>query len=57
MLCVNGCGECTGCGKCMEQQPVMNDCSGNPIYEGDVYYNINGEIYSEDTLAEFKEIA
>lgn len=57
MLCVNGCKECTGCGTCMEQKPVLHDIDGAPIYEGDAYYNINGEIYSEDTLAEYKEIA
>ncbi len=57
MICVNGCKECTGCGACTEQKPVYTDVDGVAIYEGEPYYIIAGDIYSEDTLKEFRQLA
>lgn len=40
---------CIGCGVC-EERPVYEDQFGEPIYEGDKYYDIDGEIVSELNL-------
>lgn len=41
--------KCTGCGVCKER-PVYEDQFGDPIYEGEKYYDIDGDIVSECNL-------
>ena len=31
-------------------EPAMYDCENRPIYEDDIYYKIDGVIYSMETL-------
>lgn len=57
MLCVNGVTECNGCGACTEIHPKIVDEYNIPICEGDKYYEINGVIYSEETMKQFEHIA
>lgn len=47
--CKLGHGECDGCGGC-EPKPVMHDYNDVPIYEGDEYYDFDGEIVAEESL-------
>ena len=47
--CVNGSGECSGCGGC-EPEPVLYDYQNAPIYNGEDYYDFDGEIVSENSL-------
>lgn len=46
--------ECDGCGAC-EEKPVMEDDYGTPIYEGDRYYDIDGEIVCRENLWKWAE--
>lgn len=57
MLCINGVSECNGCGACTEIYPKIVDEYNSPICEGDKYYEINGIIYSEETMKQFEHIA
>lgn len=43
---------CIGCGLC-EEKPVYEDVFGDPIYEGDIYYDIDGEFVTEGNLAQW----
>lgn len=60
MTCING-GECDGCMECQAEDPVLYDYETEPIYAGDTYYEIMGDIVSEDGLHDycdqFKRIA
>ena len=49
MYCVRGSGECTGCGEC-SPKPFLCDYMDMPIFEGDSYYDFDGEIVSEENL-------
>lgn len=40
--------ECDGCMECKEQPKLRCDQCDTPIYEGDLYYYIDGEVYCED---------
>ena len=57
MLCINGCSECDGCGACQQRTSVMTDEYGIPIYEGEPYFEINGIIYSEESIDLFRKLA
>lgn len=50
--CVRGGGECDGCGGCAPK-PVMVDYNGVPIYEGEEYYDFDGEIVAEESLMDY----
>ena len=55
-----GCRECDGsiaCRGCnyFEDKPLLEDDFGDPIYEGDEYYDIGGEIVCEDNLNQWAE--
>lgn len=52
--CRIGRGECDGCGEC-EARPVMEDEYGDPIYEGDEYYDFGGTIIAKDNLTKWVE--
>ena len=54
LTCVSGAKECNGCMAC-EGQPLKTDYFGDPIYEGDGYYEIDGDIIFEDNLCEYCE--
>ena len=42
--------DCDACGAC-EQQPIFNcDQCDAPIYEGDLYYEIDNEVYCEECV-------
>lgn len=45
-------GECDGCGGC-EAKPVMYDYNDVPIYEGEEYYDFDGEIVSDESLLDW----
>ena len=57
MVCVNGKKECNACGTCMEYEPVMSDMNGIPIYEGEEYWEIDGDIYSIESLNLYRHLA
>lgn len=48
--CIYGGKECDGCMKCYDDDHAKIHCSvcESGIYEGDLYFEINGEIYCED---------
>ena len=47
--CRIGSGECIGCGAC-EEKPVLEDDYGKPIYAGETYYEIDGDIICRENL-------
>ncbi len=40
-----------------EEVPVMTDIDGVEIYEGEPFWRIGGEIYSEKTIEDMREFA
>lgn len=44
--------ECDACGEC-EEQPILEDIYGDPIYAGDKYYYFGGEVVAWDNLLEW----
>ena len=55
MTCVNGVRACDGCMSCQEEGPVFHDYDGEPIYEGETYYYIDGEYVHEDNILDFMD--
>lgn len=56
MICVSGCRECDGCGRCEKESEVIGYCAhcDEPIYEGEDYYDIEGDvILHEDCLTDW----
>lgn len=55
MVCVNGVRECTGCMACLEEPKVITTCyhCGEPIHEGEDYYDIHNEVIHEDCLRDW----
>ena len=54
MSCVTGGRECTGCGACREteEEKALYNCinCNEDIYEGDMYYEVAGDIYCENCV-------
>ncbi len=48
MMCRYSSKECYDCGIC-EREPVLYDRDGEPIFDGERYYDIDGEIIAYDT--------
>lgn len=57
MICVNGTKECDGCMMCQEPKVVLKSDEGEPIYEGDTYFDIGGMIVTQYELEQFRKIA
>ena len=58
MMCVTGGKECDGCMKCQEPKLVLKSDDGEPIYEGDPYYDIEGMIITpEELINKYRKIA
>lgn len=57
MICINGAKECDGCMKCQEPKVVLTSDEGEPIYEGDTYFDIGGMIVTQYELEQFRKIA
>lgn len=53
LTCISGMRECDGCGACSAKSPVMVDYSGDPIYSGDEFYEIEGRIVHENNILDF----
>lgn len=49
-VCIKGSGECIGCGRCEEPAIVTYDDYGTEIRDGEMYYDIDGEIVAEDNI-------
>ncbi len=53
-MCTSMTRECTGCMACQnDNDPIMHDYDGTPIYAGDYYYEIDGDIIHEDNLTDY----
>lgn len=59
MMCVNGARECNACMACCDggDDPIMCDIWSDPIYEGDAYYDFDGDIVSEDNLDNYLRLS
>ena len=57
MTCVTGAKECDGCMMCQESKMVLKSDDGEPIYEGDEYFDINGVIITPDELEQYRKVA
>lgn len=57
MICVNGVKECDGCMMCQEPKMVLKSDDGEPIYEGDEYFDIYGMIITPDELEKYRKVA
>ena len=57
MTCVTGAKECDGCMMCQEPKEVLKSDDGEPIYEGDEYFDINGVIITPDELEQYRKVA
>ena len=57
MTCVTGAKECDGCMMCQEPKVVLKSDDGEPIYEGDEYFDINGLILTPDELEQYRKVA
>lgn len=54
MTCKTGARECDGCMACQESNdPVLYDWENEPIYPGETYYDILGEIVREDGIYDY----
>ena len=53
MTCKNGARECGGCMACQNEEPVLYDFDGDPIYEDETFYLIEGEYVSADNIMDF----
>ncbi|MCI8806408.1 MAG: hypothetical protein HFE59_11150 [Clostridiales bacterium] len=53
LYCVSG-GECMGCMSCMGRALFKCSACDKEIYEGDMYYDINGEPFCERCVS-YKE--
>ena len=50
--CVLGRAECDGCGEC-EERPAKYDIYSDPIYKGEEYYEIEGDVIHNDNIMEY----
>ncbi len=46
--------ECDACGEC-EEQPVLEDIYGDPIYAGEKYYYFGGDVVAWDNLRKWAD--
>ena len=42
---------------CQESKVVLKSDDGEPIYEGDEYFDINGVIITPDELEQYRKVA
>lgn len=55
-MCINGSGECTGCGGCNQSAKVVGVCwCGSQIRADEDYYEIDGELIHDDCLHEWAQ--
>lgn len=56
MVCINGVSECEGCMKCYKENQIGNceQCS-EPIFEGETYFDFDGELVHEGCLKDWTE--
>ena len=52
-ICKSGFRECDGCMSCQSNDPVYLDYENDPIYPGDTYYDIDGDIIQEDNIMDY----
>lgn len=57
MNCVYGAKECDGCMVCQEPKMVLKSDEGEPIYEGEPYFDIDGIIILPDELDKYRKVA
>lgn len=57
MICITGAKECDGCMACQEAKVVLKSDEGEPIYEGETYYDIDGMIVTPEELEQFRKVA
>lgn len=57
MTCVTGAKECDGCMMCQEPKIVMKSDDGEPIYYGDIYFDIDGIIILPEELDKYRKVA
>lgn len=57
MTCVYGAKECDGCMACQEPKMVLRSDSGEPIYEGETYYEVEGYILTPDEIESCRKVA
>lgn len=49
--------ECDGCMRCQEPNVVLKSDDGEPIYEGEEYFDIDGVIITPDELKQYRKVA
>lgn len=42
---------------CQEPKEILKSDDGEPIYEGDEYFDINGVIITPDELEQYRKVA
>ena len=49
--------ECDGCMRCQDPKVVLKSDDGEPIYEGEEYFDIDGVIITPDELEQYRKVA
>lgn len=53
LSCIKGTKECDGCMDCQSNEPVLYNYENEPIYEGDTFYYVFGDIVHEDSIYDY----
>lgn len=54
-ICVSGCRECDGCGRCEQEAEVIGYCvhCDEPVYADEAHYDIEGDLLHDDCLGDW----